>query len=291
MSMPRGDGPLDPLLVSYLLGALPDHEIERIDELSIADDDFAIRLRATEHDLVDAYVRGELYGQTLDRFRSRYLSTPAGREKVVFAETLFARQQTAGPSDRQPSRASWFASGFIPKWAAAAVALIAVTIAGVLFVDNVRLRREAATVRAALAQRTSPQRPPVAVTPAPDSTVARNTPAESNPVPLAVLLPARRGAGDVPTIAIPRTGSVTLQLVLEFDNFPQYAIELSGPERTIVWRGPVVAATSIREGRAVSATIPVSVLKPRRYVFEVSGRRAPGPAEPVGSYPVRVVLE
>jgi hypothetical protein len=161
----------------------------------------------------------------------------------------------------------------------------------VLFADNVRLRREAANARAALAQRTLPPQPPIAVTPAPESTVARNTPAESSPVPLAVLLPTRRGAGDVPTIAVPRSGSVTLQLVLEFDDFPQYTIELSAPDSTIVWQGPVVAAASIREGRAVAATIPVSVLKPQRYVFEVSGKRARGPAKPVGSYPVRVVLE
>jgi hypothetical protein len=283
MSTPRGDAPLDPLLVSYLLGALPDHETERLDELSVADDDFAIRLRATEHDLVDAYVTGELYGETLDRFRSHYLSTRAGRQKVTFAETLFARQQIVDPSDRQPSRASWRASGLMPQWAAAAVALIAVTIAGVLFADNVRLRREAANARAAPAQRTSSVQPPIAVTPAPESTVARNTPAETTPLPLAVLLPSRRGAADVLTIAIPRSGSVTLQLVLEFDDFPQYTIELSGPGRTVVWRGPIVAAASVREGRAVSATIPVSVLKPERYVFEVSGRRARAAAELVGS--------
>ena len=289
--MPRGDRPLDPLLVSYLLGALPDHETERLDELSIADDDFAIRLSATEHDLVDAYVRGELYGETLDRFRLRYLSTRAGREKVTFGETLFARQQAASRSDRPPAHASWLAPGLMRQWAVAAVALIAVTMAAVLFADNVRLRREAANARAALAQRTSPPQPPIAVTPAPESTVARSTPAESNPAPLAVLFPTRRGAGDVPTIAIPRSGSVTLQLVLEFDDFPQYTIELTGPGRTIAWRGPVVAAATIREGRGVSATIPVSALKPQRYVFEVSGKRARGPAEPVGSYPVRVVLE
>jgi hypothetical protein len=71
MSMSAGDGPLDPLLVRYLVGALPDHETERLDELSVADDEFAIRLRAAEHDLVDAYVRGELSGETLDHFRSQ----------------------------------------------------------------------------------------------------------------------------------------------------------------------------------------------------------------------------
>ena len=58
---------------------------ERLDELSVVDDDFAWRLSAVENDMVDAYVRGDLSGETLDRFRSFYLSTPKRRGRVEFA--------------------------------------------------------------------------------------------------------------------------------------------------------------------------------------------------------------
>ena len=86
--MPNAHAPDDSVLVRYLVGSLPDAEAERLDELSVADDEFALRLSAAEHDLVDAYVNGELSGDTLDRFRSRYLTAPARGEKVAFAETL-----------------------------------------------------------------------------------------------------------------------------------------------------------------------------------------------------------
>ena len=46
----------------YLLGQLPESEAERLDELSITDDECAERIRAVEHDLVDAFARGELEG-------------------------------------------------------------------------------------------------------------------------------------------------------------------------------------------------------------------------------------
>src|SRR5947199_7443535 len=80
----------DQLLTRYLLGALPEEETARLDELSIADDDFCWRLRAAENDLVDAFVAGALSGDTLDRFRSFYLASPRRRERVEFARALLA---------------------------------------------------------------------------------------------------------------------------------------------------------------------------------------------------------
>ena len=54
----------DPQIRRYLLGLLPEHETERLDEASIVDDDFAGRLRMTEADLVDSYARGTLDEET-----------------------------------------------------------------------------------------------------------------------------------------------------------------------------------------------------------------------------------
>jgi hypothetical protein len=81
--------PDDELVVRYLLGALPEDEIECFDELSITDDEFALRLRTVEQDLVDAYVKGELSAGLRALFRSRYLASPAQRKMVRFAEALF----------------------------------------------------------------------------------------------------------------------------------------------------------------------------------------------------------
>src|SRR5215475_10175424 len=76
------------LLTRYLLGALSREETERLDELSIVDDEFAARLNTAEDDLVDAYVRNELSGTDSEQFQSSYLSSPRRRHKVGFAEAL-----------------------------------------------------------------------------------------------------------------------------------------------------------------------------------------------------------
>src|SRR5262245_48159390 len=92
---------------SYLLGLLPDEDAERLDELSIIDDQVAERLRIVEDDLVDAYVNGELTGATLERFESHYLASERRREKVRFARTLLGARRVARPADdarpRRPS--------------------------------------------------------------------------------------------------------------------------------------------------------------------------------------------
>jgi len=56
------------VITDYLLGALPEAETERLDELSLTDDDFIRRLKVAENDLVDAYVKGELSGGALAQF-------------------------------------------------------------------------------------------------------------------------------------------------------------------------------------------------------------------------------
>src|SRR5215467_11468051 len=78
----------DQTAIRYLLGAATEEQTDLLDHLSVADEDFAHRLRALEDDLVDAYVRGELSGETLQRFRAFYLSSAMRREKVRFAEAL-----------------------------------------------------------------------------------------------------------------------------------------------------------------------------------------------------------
>src|SRR5580693_6169914 len=77
----------DQILIRYLLGSLPEAEADRLDELSIADDEFAWRLSAVENDLVDAYARGDLPRETLEPFNAHYLSSPKRLEKVAFART------------------------------------------------------------------------------------------------------------------------------------------------------------------------------------------------------------
>src|SRR5688500_9608054 len=90
--------PDDRQLTRYLLGLLPDRDADRLDAASVADDDFAARLRIAEVDLVDSYVVGALEGDTLKRFESHYLSSPLRRRNVKFATGFLAAIQRSAPA-------------------------------------------------------------------------------------------------------------------------------------------------------------------------------------------------
>jgi hypothetical protein len=95
-------------ITEYLLGSLSEAETERFDELSFTDEDFAASLSATEKDLVDAYIHGELKGNTLEKFKSHYLASPLRREKVGFARNfqVYAGQNYAETIENAASHES-----------------------------------------------------------------------------------------------------------------------------------------------------------------------------------------
>lgn len=288
--MPNARTPDDSVLVRYLVGSLPDAEAERLDELSVADDEFALRLSAVEHDLVDAYVNGELSGDSLDRFRSHYLASPAGREKVAFAEALRTYQT---PTAAAPRRA-------IPLWGLAAAAALFLAAAGYLLVEDLRLRHqvtEARAARAALEERAQQlqrqldqQRAAAAETPAAPPAVP-SQPRSPTLVSL-VLVPTTRGAGDVPTLIIPAgTDTVSLRLELEADAFPRYRAAITDPSTDrIVFKEERLRAAPADGAKSLTLRFPAALLKPQVYTVDVSGIPARGAAELVGSYSFRAVI-
>jgi hypothetical protein len=92
----------DQAITRYLLGLLSDEDTERLDEASIADEEFVVRLRVVENDLVDAYVRGALAGEMLERFESHYLASPRRQEQVRFAGRFLRAVDDAAVDTRDP---------------------------------------------------------------------------------------------------------------------------------------------------------------------------------------------
>lgn len=158
----------DQTLAQYLLGALPDAEAERLDELSFTDDEFAEALNAAEKDLVDAYVQGELRGATLEQFKSHYMASPLRREKVKFARAfqLIAEKNADGKASEVMTEAHdesaakrkgfwWlFSSGLLAtprpalQWGAAFASLALLVAVGWLAFENARLRGQASQTQA-----------------------------------------------------------------------------------------------------------------------------------------------
>jgi hypothetical protein len=74
--------------VSYLLGDLPEKERDEFEERLFLDADLSFFLDATENDLVDEYVRGELSAEQIKKFEENLLLADSRREKLQIASVL-----------------------------------------------------------------------------------------------------------------------------------------------------------------------------------------------------------
>ena len=303
-------------LTQYLLGNLRGEDCERLDELSIADDEFAERLCAAENDLVDGYVRGRLRGDALGDFESHYLATEGRRQKVAMARTLYLAGAKPVPdteSELLPSRpgASAAVNPRSPMWilrlslgwiAVFALLILLVTTAW-LAVENHRLRqRDQASLAAntALEQELRQLRTQVqeaqAVQNRPAAAAEENAPRTvSHPERLIssiFLLPPTRGSAPIPAASVAEKDRwLRLQLALGSDDFSEYMVDLMDlGSSKYVWRSGPIKSAIVNHRRALSLLLPVGGLEPQRYAAEVNGIAADGRREVLGSYVFRVEL-
>jgi hypothetical protein len=291
----------DQVLRDYLLGQLPEPDVDRLDELSITDDECAERIRAVEHDLVDAFARGELRGAVLEQFRSTYLTTPRGREAIRFAEALqsldqHSAQDSSPVAGRRPATfvretRQWRA------WLAAAATIAVLATASVwLVLDNRALRARVTSVEASRDElrdrerRETEARQRADTAPPPDG---RDLPPLA--VATLVLSPPLRSARQLPTVALTAgTAELPVQVDLEPVDYPSYDASLiassgaSGGGRE-VWRADRLIARTAGGRKTIDLRLPAAVLNPQDYVIRVSGVPARGAFEIVGEYRFSVV--
>jgi hypothetical protein len=302
----------DQTLTRYLLGGLPPDVTERLDELSVSDDELAGRLSAIENDLVDAYVRGEMSGEQLAQFESFYLSSPKRREKVQFARALWDRERGAAPaaaratpesSESKPVQLLPLARKF-PRlslqWGFAAAAAVLLFMAGSLLLENLRLEKQARDARSAFEQRERQMQTELSeqrsATDAARQELERLRSGQTNPDQLKtislLLMPQMRGVSTIPSVSLrPGTDLLVLVLTLESDDFPEYRVELKDPGTSrVVWRSPMLTSTSSANKKTVAVSLPAGQLRQQNYIVEVTGVPARGAPENVGGYPFRVVV-
>lgn len=175
-------------LTQYLLGSLPAAEAERLDELSVTDDDVAESLRSVENDLIDAYVQDELDAEERAQFKTHYLASATRRERVAFAQNfqanaseMLARQMTKAhveiPAEAHAETAAEVVTGRArsrrfsvwrgpklsrPAWQwGAAIAALVLLIGGFWLVfDNARLRQQSAQTEASAERERQAQKEP-----------------------------------------------------------------------------------------------------------------------------------
>lgn len=314
MFQPREFEQDDDQLVRYLLGLLPADRAERLDAATISDAGIAARLGVVENDLVDSYVRGDLTGETLERFESHYLLSPRRRRMVTFARGLApalppAPASATGSPVAQPGTAPARRSRLTTTLLALSALLVAAC--AVLLVQSARLRSGMDAARGqtdALEQRTrslehqlADQRASrdaavkelesVRAASATPSTATKPPASAGEPGPAAlVLAPQTSATGPLPTLTLPaHVERVPIELRLESNDFVQYEGGLKDQSTSqVIWRSGWLFATWAPSRRLVRLAVPASLLKAQRYALDLNGRDASGRVAAVASYAFQV---
>jgi type II secretory pathway pseudopilin PulG len=311
------------LISRYLLGELPEDQQVEIEDRAFSDKDYLATITTVENDLIDEYVRGELSAADQKRFESRFLASAERRKRVEFAKALrTVVSQSAAPEKNVVQTAtgwSWreslyaFLNGLNPaaRLAFAAVAILVVAGAALLFVETLRLRRQVTQLQAEKQAGQNLQQSLEAERKRNEELNARldqekqqreqtdeslrqltETPEARNPAPPPViasltLLPGlSRGGGQKPTLDLSNDARlVRLQIGIDpEEQYKSFAVELGTLSGRQVWNRENLAARTRRGSRTVGLTLPATVLKSGEYELRLRGLTEGGGSEDVGFY-------
>jgi hypothetical protein len=167
------------LIVSYLLGALPEAELAACERRYLEDATLFAELEEIEDELIDDYVSGALTGNSRERFEKYFLRSAARREKLEFARAItehavaWKKNRTADAlpatiiddsssravtdSTRADPRVLPFKRWSMPvpawqQWTAIAATILIAAVAGALWLRNRELRKELLAAEAGAAR-------------------------------------------------------------------------------------------------------------------------------------------
>jgi hypothetical protein len=299
------------LMRRYFLGDLPQEERDRLENRYLADGEIFEELIATEHDLIDAYVRGELTDDERRKFELEYFKSPQRRQKVGFARALnqvsaLANQavvsQTASPWKKV--WAAFSVQQMIPQWALGAAAVMIVASGSLLMMQNYRLgvalqqgvegqaalRREEDTLRQHIAELEGNSKDQFHKTQEGSQIAKLETP--MGPEVTLMLTPdiARGLERPQNTLTLPtNTSHLRFQLMLDRDEYKTYEAVLMTVERKEVLVGKALQGHKIRGNFVVTWRLSADLLPSGDYVVQLKGQPAAGSLEDVESYSFRVL--
>jgi hypothetical protein len=286
--------------VKYLLGNLTEEEQVQVEDRAFADADYLSALEATEADLIDAYVRGELSQSDRRSFEFRFLASPERRRKVEFARalgTMTSESKTQEPrAAGRPSfmRAFW---GWNPvvQFAAAAAALICIAGGAWLVSENAAIRSRVATLEAdrrgfeereqSLRQRLSEEQSRAAALAAQNRQPSEAAPASF--VTSLVLVPGlSRAQTHVEQLVLsPSVHIARIEIQLESrDDYPRFRAELRTRRGEEVLSRSNLVRRKSGPGFAVSIDVPASALAVGDYELALKGIAADQTSQDVGYY-------
>jgi hypothetical protein len=251
----------DTTLRRYLLGELPETEMEALEHEYFTDPDVLSRVRGIEDDLIDDYAAGVLSPHAREAFERNRLATPAQRERVLAARALRLLATEPGTAEaRRPATGIRFWPAF---GALAAILLLS-------FVAT-RWRRPNVLISDKPAPSVARAESPI---PAPPTPSAVDTPRPTHATFVLALAPLlTRGPGEPPQVRLPPR---VAEVIIEFQGEPgalaadaraRLSASLATVEGHSVWAGRAQVRTrAARADLLASARVPASVLKPDDYI-------------------------
>ncbi len=311
----------------YLLGELSEAEQANMEEAYFADDSLFERFLAVKDDLLDAYSRGDLTGQKLDRFERHYLTSKARRQGLEETRDLIqvasaasidtANDQTVSSELFKSGRPTWlhlFKSRHPVAWRIGFVTAAVLLIAGSwIIVREARDRaaRRSAEERARNERPTPAQngtnvnRPPgpaptydlnpggeqAAASPSPSAPFKPKPPSPNSAAFATVtLLPfTSRDAGSASTLALsPEQRVVRLKLVFGDGGYDSFEVSVRTVDGQQVTRREGLKASSNETGKTVTLTFDSSLLRRQDYIVSLRGSTKNGKPQTIAEYYFRV---
>jgi anti-sigma factor RsiW len=313
------------LCEQYLLGDLSESDCQQLEEAYFADDSLFERFLAVKDDLLDAYTRGDLTGQKLERFEQHFLSSEARQQRVEEARELIQAVSSASvntaisettvaepPGKPTLALGQWFSKHLslhpVVLRLGFAALLLVVFVGGWIVVRQLQDRAARRSAEAAqakppgAAQETrSPEPSPSqnivkesnsspAPTPRPEIAAKPSTQPSSVQVASLTLLPfSSRDTGSANSLTLSQeVRLVRLNLVFSGASYDGFEASVRTVDGQQVFRRGGLKANSNASGKSVTLTVDSSLLRRQDYLVSLSGRSRNGKLETLGEYYFRI---
>ena len=290
--------------VKYLLGHLTEEEQVQVEDRAFTDADYLSALDATEADLIDAYVRGELSQSDRRSFEFRFLTSPERRRKVEFARALATITSESKTQEPRAAGRPFFTRAFwgwnpVGQFAAGMAALVCIAGGAWLLSQNATMRSRVTTLEAerrgfesreqSLRQRIQEEQNRAAALAAQNRPPSGAT-SEATRAPLVaslVLLPGlSRAETRVEQLVLsPSVQIARIEIQLDSrDDYPRFRAELRTRRGEEVLSRSNLVRRKSGPGFAVSVDVPTSALAVGDYELALKGIAADHTSQDVGYY-------
>jgi hypothetical protein len=277
------------VMLSYLLGRLPEIEREQVEERIFAEDGYFERLSLLEDQLIDAFVRDELPARDRSDFERYFILSPRRREKAKFSALLSRAAKRKAPWWKPFADILRFRAPLM-RVAFAGISLVALVGGSLLTYQVIRLQREVAGLASALesATKENEELRARAETQGPPPAAA---PPGASPIFSLLLSPGLVRGGGVPELRLtPTAQAVRFTLKLPpSEPYSAYRGVLKDASHNELWTGTAYALRPPSD--SVRLQVPARVLAPGTFYVLLQGRIAGGEYEDLATYHCKVSWE